>query len=163
MNAFRLGTVVVLQLTLCVSAFEEEQYSANWNFSKWWQERNENTQFYSEPVVFDEPAKPAQQYGDFEKFGHVQYKPFSGYPDRDHAVVVTSPTVQVDRNFKPVTSTDVLNYTIRQYFSLPRHWSDDKEYMRDLRESLKEKFLNYGLKTAFHIFKTEENHSKMVS
>ncbi len=81
--------------------------------------------------------------------------------------MVTSNPLEVDRfsggGFVPVTSVEVLNATIRQYFSLSRHWSDDRDYMRDLRESLKEKFLSYGLKTAFHVFKTEENHSKMVS
>ena len=138
-----------------ISAQEEPQLWTSWNFSKWWQERTENTQLYSEPVIFDEPAKPAQQYGDFEKFGHVQYKPFSMYPD---GVVITSTLLEVDQNFSPVTSVEVLNNTIRQYFSISRHWSDDKDYMRDLRESLKEKFLNYGLKTAFHVFKTEDNH-----
>ncbi|KAI2806162.1 hypothetical protein BLOT_005173 [Blomia tropicalis] len=33
--------------------------------------------------------------------------------------------------------------------------------MRDLRENLKEKFLSFGLKTAFHVFKTEETPSKV--
>lgn len=151
MNAVAL---VLLHLCLVTSA-QEEHLSASWNFSKWWHERTENTQLYSEPVIFHEPAKSVQQYGDFEKFGHVQYKPFNMYPE---GVVVTSPLLEVDQNFSPVTSSEQLNNTIRQYFAMSRHWSDDKDYMRDLRESLKEKFLNYGLKTAFHVFKTEESH-----
>lgn len=165
--------------------------SASWNFSHWWQERNnedENSQLYAETpvVVFDEPVKNAQQYintgaDHFDRFGHVQYKPHHPHhPHHDHlyphathgegvgGVMVTSNPLEVDRLqgggfFSPVTSVEVLNGTIRQYFALSRHWSDDREYMRDLRESLKEKFLGYGLKTAFHVFKTEENHSKMVS
>lgn len=143
-------------------------------------------------VVFDEPAnkstsssEPAHQYintgaaDHFDRFGQVQYKPHHlQHPHHDHlyphahvhqggGVMVTSNPLEVDRfsggGFVPVTSVEVLNATIRQYFSLSRHWSDDRDYMRDLRESLKEKFLSYGLKTAFHVFKTEENHSKMVS
>ena len=174
--------------------------SSAWNFSHWWQERNnedENSQLYAETpvVVFDEPvnkssstssSEPAHQYintgaaDHFDRFGQVQYKPHHlQHPHHDHlyphahvhqggGVMVTSNPLEVDRfssggAFVPVTSVEVLNATIRQYFSLSRHWSDDRDYMRDLRESLKEKFLSYGLKTAFHVFKTEENHSKMVS
>lgn len=148
-------------LGLLGSTSTSDDHSSSWNFTQWWDERAENTQLYSEPVVFDEPAKSLQQYGDFDKFGHVQYKPFNpAYPE---GVLVTSSMLEVDQNFSPMTSVDALNSTIRQYFSMSRHWSDDRHYLRDLREALKEKFLGYGLKTAFHVFKTEYNPNKMVS
>ena len=150
----------ILLINYFVVGFCDQDYSSiSWNFSKWWDERAENTQLYSEPVVFDMPAKPLQQYGDFDKFNNVQYKPYCP-PD---GVVVTSSVLEVQDPFIPSTSIDIINNTIKQYFSSSRHWSDDKAYMRDLREALKEKFLSFGLKTAFHVFKTEYNNNKMVN
>ncbi|KPM08944.1 M28 Zn-Peptidase-like protein [Sarcoptes scabiei] len=164
---------------------EQQQYSSDpsWNFTQWWDERAENTQLYSEPVMFEEPKNQSQssisatsipQYGDFERFGEVHYKP--GCP-HDHlpddrfnvrrpsgdGVMVTSTMIKVDQKYIPQTSIDILNYTIRYFFSKPRHWSEDKNYMRDLREAIKEKFLSFGLKTAFHVFKTEYNNEKLQS
>lgn len=139
-------------------AGEHDEHSLSWNFTQWWDERAENTHLYSEPVIFEEPDKSLQQYGDFDKFRQVQYKPL-----QQNGVTITSSMVQVDQQkFTPKTSVVVLNETIKQYFSKPRHWSEDKNYMRDLRETLKDKFLSYGLKTAFHVFKTEYTYDKMV-
>lgn len=152
-------SLIVFTLFARSTICQDEHHSASWNFSKWWDERTENTQFYNEPIVFDEPDKSAVQYGDFDRFHHIQYKPYNPYPD---GVSITSTMLEVAQPFSPVTSIESLNNTIRAFFSAPRHWSDDKDYMRDLRESIKEKFLNYGLKTAFHVFKTDENHHKMV-
>lgn len=142
-------------------AGEHDEHSLSWNFTQWWDERAENTHLYSEPVIFEEPDKSLQhQYGDFDKFRQVQYKPLQ----QQNGVTITSSMIQVDQQkFAPKTSIVVLNETIKQYFSKPRHWSEDKNYMRDLREALKDKFLSYGLKTAFHVFKTEYTYDKMVN
>ena len=137
--------------------------SDSWNFDEWWKAREtpdtpeteeDQTKLYSD-VVFDEPPKI---YADFDRFGHVAYRP---YPPFSATGVSIATEFDVEHFYTPTTSIEVLNSTIRQFFLNSRHSSDDKEYMRDLRESLKERFLSYGLKTAFHIFKTEDS-SKVV-
>lgn len=136
---------------------------ASWNFTQWWNVRtDDNTQLYNEPVVFQEPAKYLQQYGDFERFGQVDYRPLGSSTATSTSIMIGTNVFHIDPTFSPITSIDVLNSTIRQFFSRSRHWSDDKIYLRDLREALKDKFLSYGLKTAFHVFKTEYTQDKMV-
>ncbi|XP_046908957.2 uncharacterized protein LOC124490482 [Dermatophagoides farinae] len=135
---------------------------ASWNFTQWWNVRtDDNTQLYNEPVVFQEPAKYLQQYGDFERFGQVDYRPLGSSTATSTSIMIGTNVFHIDPTFSPITSIDVLNSTIRQFFSRSRHWSDDKIYLRDLREALKDKFLSYGLKTAFHVFKTEYTQDKM--
>lgn len=146
--------------------------SLSWNFTQWWNVRqaDDNQQLYSEPIIiFQEPTKYLQQYGDFDRFGHIDYRPPSLSSSSSSSNNVNSQTIMIGTNvfhidptFSPRTSIDILNQTIRQYFSRSRHSSDDKIYLRDLRESLKDKFLSYGLKTAFHVFKTEYTQDKTV-
>ena len=132
----------------------------NWNFTQWWFERNEYSQVVSEPVVFQEPNKPVQ-YSDMDQFDTVNYGYFNVSAGMD-GVVVTSSPILIENNGTPATSILRLNDTILQFFGSSRHWNDDKLYLRDLRETIKEKFLSYGLKTAFHIFKSEDSPIKMV-
>lgn len=157
---------VLLPVLLSATVFGEPDTAEQWNFTQWWDERQENTQLYSEPVIFDEPSKPAQQYGNFDKFDHVHYPAnVHARPNPIHcpdSVMVQSEPIQITGGYSPTTNIEVLNATIRQYFAQPRYWPDDMGYMRDLRESLKEKFLSYGLKTAFHVFKTEYNSNNLV-
>lgn len=132
----------------------------NWNFTQWWFERNEYSQVVSEPVVFQEPPN-AVQYSDLDNFDTVHYGVFNHTSIVD-GVVVTSQPIMIDHSGTPATSVLRLNDTLLQFFMSSRHWNDDKDYMRDLREALKEKFLSYGLKTAFHVFKAEDSPMKLV-
>ena len=131
----------------------------NWNFTQWWFERNEYSQVVSEPVVFQEPTISIQ-YTDLDQFETVHYGDYNQTID---GVVVTSSPILIENNGTPATSILRLNDTLLQFFMNSRHWGDDKQYMSDLREAIKEKFLSYGLKTAFHIFKSEDSPVKMVS
>jgi len=133
----------------------------NWNFTQWWFERNEYSQVVSEPVVFQEPTISIQ-YSDLDQFDTVHYGDYNQTQTID-GVVVTSSPILIENNGTPATSILRLNDTLLQFFMNSRHWNDDKQYMSDLREAIKEKFLSYGLKTAFHIFKAEDSPVKMVS
>ncbi len=155
--------LILLLLTLIftfVSCISDDKVEPNWNFTHWWFERNENPQLLGEPLIFQEPTKILHQYSDLDKFDYVHY---GDYNDSAPGVLVTSSPILVENNGTPATSILKLNDTILQFFSSSRHWNDDKVYLRDLRDALKEKFLSYGLKTAFHIFKAEENPIKLVS
>ena len=136
------------------------EHDPNWNFTQWWFERNEYSQVTSEPVVFQEPSNVIQ-YSDMDQFDTVHYGDYN--QTIIDGVVVTSAPILVENNGTPATTILRLNDTLLQFFMNSRHWNDDKQYMRDLREAMKEKFLSYGLKTAFHIFKAEDSPMKLVS
>ena len=123
-----------------------------WNFTKWWHERSQLPHVQSEPVVFEEPNKDLlQQYSNFDEMNN--FENCKNETTNTHQIIIDKNSPNI---LKPTTTIERINQTIFEFFSRPRNWNDDKEYLKELRESLKERFLSYGLKTAFHIFKNED-------
>jgi hypothetical protein len=154
---------IILCFTFTISACIVDDIEESWNFTQWWNQRSELPQLLSEPVVFEEPTKVLHIYSDLDKFDQVHYGGGGDRNDSMESVIVTSSPIHFDKSGRPQTTSAKLNQTIHEFFTKSRNWNDDKQYMRDLREAIKDRFLSYGLKTAFHIFKAEDNPLKLVS